>query len=261
MRQGESSGIMLPNFLIIGAARSGTTTLYSHLQGHPDVYLPAKKRPEPHFFLKNSEFVRGLSYYDERYFSHWAGQRAIGEASTSYIFGPEVPKRVRACLPAVRLIAMLRNPIERAFSNYWHTVKGGLETLCFAEAVALESTRKSELAGTALGEISPFAYIERGFYASQLRRWFEEFDREQIKIVIFDDFIASPAATLAEVARFLDIAPERLPNRGVEAENKSVPAEMTIPSELRRTLINTFRDDVTALSDLLGRNLAHWLET
>ena len=111
---------MLPNFLIIGAARAGTTTIYNHLKDHPDVYLPAQKRPEPHFFLKESEYARGISYYEERFFSARRDERAVGEASTSYLFGQQVPKRIRAALPGVKLICVLRNPVERAFSSPDH---------------------------------------------------------------------------------------------------------------------------------------------
>src|SRR5436305_13662497 len=105
---------MLPNFLIIGAARSGTTTLYTHLKRHPDIYLPPRKRPEPHFFYKSAEYERGIGYYEERYFSACRNESAIGEASTSYVFGPTVPGRIRAALPDIKAICLLRNPVERA---------------------------------------------------------------------------------------------------------------------------------------------------
>lgn len=250
---------MLPNFLIIGAARSGTTTLYSHLQEHPDVYLPANKRPEPHFFYKNSEYEKGLAYYEERNFSAWSGQRAVGEASTSYVFGPEVPKRIKSRLPSIKLICILRNPVERALSNYWHTIKSGIETLSFEEALLHEGHRKAELADTPLGEIAPFAYVERGLYHHQLVRWLQEFDRAQMKIIIFDDFVAAPHATLVEVAQFLDISPDPLPRRKVEAENKSVPDGTRLTSECRQVLIKMFQNDVVELSNLLGRDLTAWL--
>jgi hypothetical protein len=251
---------ILPNFLIIGAARSGTTTLYSHLQLHPDVYLPANKRPEPHFFLKSAEYSRGLEYYQERYFSASHGQKAIGEASTSYLFGPDVPGRIHSSLPSVKLICILRNPVERAFSGYWHTVKGGLETLSFAEAVAAEAERRHELAGTPLGEIAPFAYAERGLYHRQLVRWLATFDRAQMKIVIFDDFVGKPGETLADIARFLDVSPDGLPRREVQMENKSAPDGAQMPPETRAHLIDAFHEDVDQLSTLLGRDLTHWLQ-
>jgi len=250
---------VLPNFLIIGAARSGTTTLYNRLQGHPDIYLPASKRPEPHFFLKGAELGRGLRYYEERYFSRWSGQKAVGEASTSYVFGADVPQRIRASLPDVKLICLLRNPVERAFSGYWHTVASGLETLSFEDAIAREGARKTQLAGTALGEIAPFAYVERGLYHEQLLRWLRVFERSALKIVLFDDLIGQPEAMLHDIVRFLGVPPQALPSRELEKENMSVPDGIRISKKTRELLIERFRDDVTALEALLGRDLRHWL--
>jgi hypothetical protein len=154
---------------------------------------------------------------------------------------------------------MLRNPIERAFSSYWHTVKSGLENLPFPEAIKCEDERKASLAGTPLGEISPFAYVERGLYHRQLMRWFEVFDRAQLHIVVLDDFVAAPKQTLVAIANFLGIAPEGFPKREIEAENKSVPDDASIPPETRRLLVERFRNDVRALEDLLHRKLDHWL--
>jgi Sulfotransferase domain len=251
---------MLPNFLIIGAARSGTTTLYNHLKDHPDVYLPANKRPEPHFFLKATEYAQGLAYYEQRFFSAWRNQRAIGEASTSYLFGTDVPKRIRGSLRDVKLVCILRDPVERAFSSYWHTIKSGLETLSFDEAILREAERKDGMTGTAMGEIAPFAYAERGFYHRQLSGWLSEFPRSQMKIVIFDDFVADPNKVLREIAGFIEVSPDDLPKRAVEVENRSVPDETRMLSATRRRLLDEFREDVVALGQLLDRDLSHWLK-
>lgn len=250
---------MQPNFLIIGAARSGTTTLYSQLQSHPEVYLPVSKRPEPHFFYKSAEFAKGLPYYEERFFSGCSGQKAIGEASTSYLFGMKTPELIRESLGDVKLICILRNPVERALSSYYHTVKSGMETLTFDEAIKLEAERKKQMDGTPLGEIAPFAYVERGFYHAQLLRWFKVFDRDQMKIVIFDDFVNSPALVMADIAQFLGISTNHFDGCMVEAENKSVPEGVGISLETRRTLCGIFQEDVLALSKFLGRDLSHWL--
>ena len=250
---------MLPNFLIIGAARAGTTTIYNHLRDHPDVYLPAQKRPEPHFFLKQSEYARGITYYEQRFFSASRNERAVGEASTSYVFGERVPGRIRQALPDVRLICVLRNPVERAFSGYWHTVKNGLETLSFEEAVAQETARKVELAGTAMGEVAPFAYVERGLYHQQLSRWFAEFPRSRMKIVIFDDFVDDPNKGLREIAAFIGVDPDNLPERPVEMENKSVPELAQMLPETRERLIDAFRPDLVNLGRMLERDFSAWL--
>ena len=250
---------MLPNFLIIGAARAGTTTVYNHLKDHPDVFLPAQKRPEPHFFLKDSEYARGIAYYEQRFFSAWCNEKAVGEASTSYLFGQDVPRRIRDSLLDAKLICILRNPVERAFSSYWHTVKSGLETLSFEEAIAHEAERKDELVGTPMGEIAPFAYVERGLYHLQLSRWFAEFPRSQMKIVIFDDFLDDPSGTLREITSFIEVSSDGLPKRPVEIENKSVPAEVRMAPAVRERLIELFSEDLINLGRLLDRDFSAWL--
>lgn len=249
----------LPNFLIIGAARSGTTTAYSHLQRHPDIYLPVNKRPEPHFFLKEAEYAKGLGYYSQRWFSAVGDQVAVGEASTSYLYGERVPARVAADLRGVRVLCMLRNPVDRAFSNYWHSVRNGLEKLSFDEAIAREADRETEIAGTPLAEIAPFAYIGRGLYFEQLSRWLRYIPRERLHLSIFDDFVAEPRGELAAIASFLGAAPECLPDMPVEAENRSTPDEQTMSAATRDTILRRLELDLRRLGDLLGRDFTSWL--
>ncbi len=250
---------MLPTFLIIGAGRCGTTTLYSYLQEHPEVYLPANKRPEPHFFLKQAEYQKGLAYYRQRYFpvgGHW---RAVGEASVSYLFDPLVPPRIHHDLPDVKLIVCLRNPIERAFSNYWHTRRSGLESLDFSEAIARETERTRALTGTLLEEVKPYSYTARGFYHEQLMRYLPLFGRSRIHVTLFDDLCCAPAEAVTRVFTFLGVDP--LPAAGYRerVENRSVPEGSVIPAAERTWLADLFRADVTALGALLGRDLSHWL--
>jgi hypothetical protein len=250
---------MLPNFLIIGAARSGTSSLYAYLLQHPDVYLPKNKRPEPHFFFKDSEYARGIDHYESRYFADWNGETAVGEASTSYIFGPETPARVARYLPDVRLLAILRNPLERAYSNYCHTVKSGLETLDFAQAIARESERTAALRGTDLAEIEPYAYLARGLYFEQLQRWYRFFHPAQLHVVIFDDFVADTRAALTEILSFLQVDCSLIPERLDRIENRSTPATAVIPLGVKRAMRDYFADDVRALEQLLSRDLSSWL--
>ena len=250
---------MLPNFLIIGAARSGTSTLYSLLQEHSDIYLPKNKRPEPHYFFKAAEYERGLEYYQKRYFSAWDGERAIGETSTSYIFGPDTPARIACDLPGVRLIAMLRNPIERAYSNYWHTVASGLESLDFQQAINRESERTAALAGTDYAEVKPYSYLERGLYFQQLQRWLPHFDRGRMHFVIFDDFVSDTVGEYARVLEFLDVDTTKIPANFERVENRSVPGNAAIPAAARDQMRQYFDEDVRAMEGFLGRDLSHWL--
>ena len=251
---------MLPDFLIIGAARCGTSTLYRYMQSHPEVHLRPNKRPEPHFFFKDSEYAKGILYYEKTWFPEESRWHAVGEASTSYLFGPRVPARIARHLPEVRLIAVLRNPIDRAFSNYWHSIKSGLETLDFAAAVDQEAERTRAIEGTPLGDVKPFSYVERGFYHLQISNFLAYFDRSQLAILTFDDLCREPARVLAHVYRFLGVDPHILPPRLDLVENRSVPEEARIDPGLRRRLADVYAEDVKQLSMLLGRDLNSWLE-
>ena len=155
--------------MIIGAARCGTTNFASYLRVQPNVFL-ASKRPEPHYFLKDWEYEKGLAYYSDKYFASVGDEAAVGEASASYICHAKVAERIDKDLPGCRLIAMLRNPITRAYSGYWHTVRNGFESLPFLEALQAEPKRAAEATDPVAQTIRTFAYIERGQYARQLPR-------------------------------------------------------------------------------------------
>ena len=250
---------VLPNFLIIGAARTGTTTLYSLLRQHPQIFLPQSKRPEPHFFYKESEYVKGLDYYERKFFSRWDGQTAVGEASTSYLFGNIVPARVDQHIPDAKFIIMLRNPIERAHSSYWHTVKAGLEDATFEQAIANEKERSEAIIGTPLAEVAPYAYAARGTYFQQLTNWLQFFDQSRFEIILLEDFSADPRKTLDNVFAFLGVDTDvRLQNTD-RIENRSQPEHATIPPATKSYMQHYFSDDVRSLGKLLGRDLSHWL--
>jgi len=250
---------MLPNFLIIGAARSGTTTLYYQLQRHPDIYLPRNKRPEPHFFFKASEYERGLAYYSKRYFLEWAGEKAVGEASTSYLFGNKTPKLVVEALPDVRVIVMLRNPIDRAHSNYWHTVSSGMEKLTFVEAIAREDERTIQNEGTPLAEIKPFSYLARGMYCQQIENWLAYLDRSKMHFIVFDDFISDQSAVIGDVLKFLGLPSNELVVDNQRVENRSVPQGADLLESTQELMRRYFYKDVEKLGIFLNRDLSYWL--
>ena len=175
-----------PTFLVIGAARAGTTTLHHCLAGHPDVLVPRQKQPEPHFFYKEREFAKGVEAYRERCFGHWQGERAVGEVSASTLFSEKAAERVAQLYPDMRLVCSFRDPVERARSNYWHSVRNGIETLSFEDAVATEAERLDALEGE-WREIAPFAYLGRSEYGPQLAAWRRHFRPEQFHIILFED--------------------------------------------------------------------------
>lgn len=180
---------MLPNFLIIGAQKSGTTSLFRYLETHPQVFGPHRK--ELDFFVEeNGEWARGVSWY-ERQFDGAGDAIAIGEASPSYTKFPSyagVPARIKSVLPDVRLIYIMRDPIERMRSNYLHGLAEGVEHRPIGEALLHDSR-----------------YIDGTRYAMQLHRYGEHFDRSQFLLLTTEALNARPAETMARVLDFLGV--------------------------------------------------------
>lgn len=179
---------MLPTFLIAGAAKAGTTSLYHYMREHPDIYMPALK--ELHYFTRNYE--RGRQWY-ERHFAGWRGESAIGEASPSYISVPEAPERIAALVPSARLIFILRDPVERAYSHYWFYISRGAQDARESFTEAIRTPRGYR------------CYVERGFYAEQLARFLPYFRREDMLILITEDLKADAAAMVARCYEFVGV--------------------------------------------------------
>lgn len=215
---------LLPDFIIIGVQRSGTTSLYNYLTGNPYVF-PAHKK-EVHFFDLN--FAKGLGWYRAHfplflrrlYVEYARGHDLItGEATPAYLFHPLVPERVARTLPRVKLIGVLRNPVDRAYSHYWRKARARRETLSFEEAIggepealwyqwkrALEGETQSgsDLRHSSL-LIRRHAYLSRGIYVDQLQAWGRLFSREQMLILCSEDFYADPGMALKKVCAFLNV--------------------------------------------------------
>lgn len=205
----------LPAFLIIGAQRSGSTSLFNYLVQHPDVLPPFGK--EVHYFDFN--YHRGVTWYRGRFpYRHRLRQGFLTlDASPYYLVHPLVPERAARLLPDVKLIALLRNPIDRALSHYQHEVRDGRETLSFADAIERESER---LAGEEERlrddpdyysyNHHRFSYTRRGLYVQQLRRWMQHFPRSQLLVLQSERLFQDPVAATAAVQQFLGLAPHRL---------------------------------------------------
>lgn len=197
----------LPNFIIAGTFPAGTGQLYSLMRQHPDVYLPMPMAPECNFFLKTQEYEKGLRYYQERWFSKCRGERAIGERSSLLMSGEGVAERVHENLPGVRLIFLVRNPVDRAWANYRFTALAGLETLSFEEALAKEDERTAAEFRPFWREIRPHSYFRRGLYAEQLENFRRLFPPEQILVLRSDMLLKDLGPTMSRIFAFLGLRP------------------------------------------------------
>jgi hypothetical protein len=192
----------LPNFLIIGAMRSGTTSLAHYLRSHPDVFVPEAK--ELHFF--DRRFDRGLDWYREQ-FTDAGDASAIGEATPNYLYEPDAADRIADVLPEAKLIAILRDPADRAWSHYWHHRARGSESLEFEAAIAAEDERRAATPDNP----GWYAYVDRGRYLPQLERFTARFDRSSLLVLLFDDLVGQPDTVYRDVCSFLGVGPDTVP--------------------------------------------------
>lgn len=240
------SGHTLPNFLIGGAAQSGTSALALSIAQHPQVFMPARTVPEPHYFLKTAEYGKGLAAYTEAWFADVQGEVAVGEKSSSYLFGGEtVAQRIMNDLGSVRLIFTLRNPIERSWAHYRFSALNGIEPLCFEEALRQEADRVAELTGP-WAEIQPFNYTGRGLYAKQLEPFLEIFGSENILILKSEDIRREGSDTYAKIFDFLGVEVDFQPVR-VPSYNSPTVRDPADQARCRRVFENRFGEVLKAV--------------
>lgn len=248
--------LRLPDFVIAGAPRSGTTWLTSALERHPEVWLARPLRPEPKFFLVDDLYAQGLEEYSRRWFGDVPDGVAAGEKSTNYLESPVAADRMARDLPDVRLLFCLRDPVDRAVSNYRWSVTNGMESQDFATALRLEEEREAHVAPE-LRYARPHAYVSRGRYAELLRPWLRRFDREQVLVIRFEDLVEDSGSTLARVHAHLGVAPrpELVGDlAGVNASTAPRDVEASVLDELR-AYYAPLNDE---LRDLLGDDFPGW---
>lgn len=301
--------MVLPNFLMIGAPKAGTSAIYYYLKQHPQIYMSPLK--EPHFFaLENHSLnfqgpgdkdrfrdaVTQLEDY-EKLFANVSREVAIGEASTTYLSSETAPLRIKHYIPDVKLIAILRNPVDAAYASFLHLVRDGDEPLAdFGLALEAEEKRvRQNWEGI-------WHYQRRGFYAEQLERYFQHFDRNQLKVYRYDDFKANPNVVLRDIFEFLEVDPGFMPDMSAKYNVSAMPKNpllnkmmvkpnplksalnMALPKpmrseiatrlkhwnfqekkpplspELRDQLHQNYREDMLKLQDLIQQDLSEWLE-
>lgn len=198
---------MLPNFLVIGAEKCGTTWLHAVLRAHPEIFVPPTK--EIHYFNRldsnlreRDSFRRGLNWY-ERFFADWSGERHVGEVTPLYMCDPVAPQRIAETLPDVRLVCLLRHPVDRAYAHYWMARAKGHESRSFDEVVAARDPR----------------FIERGFYARQLSGIIDRFGRGRVAILVFEETVDDPGGVLGGLGSWLGASAEGFAASAAGAEN------------------------------------------
>ena len=217
-RELTSKDRVLPNFIVIGVQKGGTSSLFRYLSQHPDV-LPGYKK-EVKFF--DGHYQKGLDWY--RYNFPLIKQMddpnaQTGEASPSYVIHPLVPQRIKESLPNIKLILLLRDPVARAYSQYHGNLRKGSEVLSFQDAIEQEASRlDGQRDGIIADQKYPmykyltFSYLTRGIYIEQLKNWYESFSREQILILKSEDFFDNPPKVYPRVLKFLGLADLNLKN-------------------------------------------------
>lgn len=252
----------LPNFIIIGAAKGGTSSLYDYLTQHPSIYSCVVK--EPNYFAMY--YDRGINWYKscfpttlKKYNVETFERKKFvtGEASTQYYWYPHTPKRIKKILPKVKLILLLRNPIDRSFSHYNMNVNGGKEVLSFEEAIDQEKERTHEEYKKILENEYYFspkytlqAYLAKSIYVNFLSEWLKHFSLQQFLIIKSEDFYNNPNKIYNEVLEFLNLPKAKLKNYKITRKG----SYDTMNPNTRRKLVEYFRPYNEKLYKLLEKD-------
>lgn len=246
-----------PDFIIGGAPRSGTTWLYHLLDRHPAVYMAKPVTPEPKFFLVDDLYRKGLAYYADRWFGAAPANRIAGEKSTDYLESRDAAERIARDLPQAKLVFILREPADRAFSNYAWTRMNGIETEDFATALRLEEERERTLPDR-WTFARPFSYFSRGVYADLLAEYVQRFPRAQILVLKYEDIRADPHALVDRLHRFLGVAPRPGDADALGVVNASDKRGESMPEDIRRGLQERYAEPNRRLAQMLGSEFSLW---
>lgn len=243
------------DFLVLGAQKAGTSALNSQLGRHPSVGLGRTK--ELHFFDNEDLFKKGSpSSYSafHKQFDFDSGASIFGETTPIYLYWPAAPARIWKYNKDIKLIALLRNPTERAFSHWSMEKARGKDTLSFSEAIRKERERCK---GALPDPHRVFSYVDRGFYAEQVRRYQRFFSEDQLCFLPYEDLRKAPDKTMRSIFSFLGVDPDAY-RFEPQIVNKTTYQETLKPSD-REFLIEVFRNDIKELERLLGWDCSNWL--
>lgn len=250
----------LPDFIIVGAQKSGTTSLFHYLDQHPQLVGASTK--EVHFFDGGLDenvdnYKKGQQWYRAHFAIKPKGNRLVRafEASPLYLFNPLAAKRIHDVVPHAKLIAVLRNPTERAISHYFHEKRRNREPLDIREALGAEEGRLApalEREDYRSKAFIHYSYKSRGHYAEQLNRYLKHFPKEQMLVLPSDDLFRNPGEILRRIFEFVQVSPDfevrNLKPRNVGSNRERVDSD--VYAELR----DHFRPHNEALYKLLGRD-------
>lgn len=257
---------ILPDFVILGTQKGGTTSLFYYLLEHP--YVAPTYFKEPHFF--DNHFDKGFMWYRshfstifEKYYVDVFLKHPFitGEASPYYLFHPLTPARMAGALPKVKLIIILRNPVDRAYSHYQQVRQDGVEPLSFEDAIDREEERLAGEEKRLLDDMRyasfnhrHYSYLARGMYADQLSIWMRLFPKEQFLILKSEDLFSNPPAILTETFEFLNIPDGVLKKRGEAYMPYNMLSYDAMEPATRQRLAEYFKPHNARLYDFLGRD-------
>lgn len=243
---------MIRHLLVIGAQRCGTTYLQTLLDGHPEITMARPARPEPKVFCSAQASDRGARWYRETYFNHATSERVLGEKSTSYLEDGAAAPRAAKMLGEAHIVAVLRDPVQRAVSNWRFSTQHGLEKRPLETALRDNVTQQAPW-DPALTSVSPFAYLDRGRYMDYLAPWMAAFP--DTTHVVFLRELNEENTALEHLWRALGVDSGAASGRLSRAVNQSEGSSPALSRELSGTLESYFEASNRALSAYLGRNL------
>lgn len=227
---------LLPNFLIVGAAKAGTTSLFHYLRQHPDVFMPQTK--EANFFLgagdrvvrevdpdgqsRSVSKINSLSDY-QALFTGAITAKARGEASPKYLYYPGTAQRIKSVIPNTKIIVILRHPVDRAYSDFLHQIRDGQEVVTDFATALREEPRRIEK-----GWNSKYHYRSRGFYFEQLSRYYATFDPANIHVYLYEDLQKDPANLMRRIFCLLDVDPTFVPDMEIKHNISGVPKNQVL---------------------------------
>jgi len=289
---------MLPNFIVVGAPKAGTTSLYHYLSGHSSVYFSSPK--EVNYFSSGDILSQELFYSDfvapdlftyESLFDGVTKETAVGEASVSYLYYPGVAERIKACIPKAQVIMVLRDPVERGYSHYLMDFKLGLVKLPYEDIVFKRGNNKNL-------DLYYQQYVELGLYADQVQRYFNNFPLSQIKIYTFDELKIDTSQVVSDLCCFLGVDENLSVGEGEKhnvysvARNKIIQRlygltflrgfmsgllpyafresikgvlfkrerKPELSSVVRNALVDIYKPDLLRLNNMIEQDVSHWCQ-